>query len=73
MKHKLYETGDQGAPEAILDRNGEVALDLCKVCGGAEAAMPTECPGNWMTGQQLDEVTTGALDYRGGEWVTPNV
>lgn len=38
----------------------------------AEAAMPTECPGSWMTGQQLDEVTNVTLDYRGGKWMTPN-
>jgi hypothetical protein len=67
-EHNLYMTEDQGVPEAIVDRNGIVVLDLCKVCGGAEAAMPTECPGSWMTGQQLDDVTLGVLDYRGGKW-----
>lgn len=39
MQHKLYETGDHGVPSAIIDRNGDVVLDLCKICGGAEAAM----------------------------------
>lgn len=42
MEHKLYETGDRGAPASILDWNGEVVLSLCKVCGGAEGDMPTE-------------------------------
>lgn len=70
MQHKLYETGDHGVPSAIIDRNGDVVLDLCKICGGAEAAMPTDCPERWMTGQQLDEVAAGTLDYRCGKWVS---
>lgn len=35
--HRLFETGDFDAPEAIKDRNGEVVLALCRVCGKAEA------------------------------------
>ena len=73
MNHKLYETGDDGTPASILDRNGEVVLTLCKVCRGAEGAMPTDCPGERLTGDQLDEIYSHRLDYKGGEWVTPNV
>ena len=54
MNHELYKTGDAGAPAAILDRNGEVTLSLCKVCGGAEGAMPTKCPEE-MTPEQMAE------------------
>lgn len=46
-EHVLWKDGDFGIPEAILDRNGQVALNCCKVCGGAESElrdMPT-CPG----------------------------
>lgn len=70
MNHVLYETGDHGAPTTILDRNGAVVLSLCKVCGGAEGAMPTDCPGEALSGQQMDDIYAGRLDYRGGAWVT---
>ena len=72
MKHRLYVTEDHGAPSTILDRNGEVVLSLCKVCGGAEGAMPTDCPGRALSEQQLDDIYAGRLDYRGDVWVTPN-
>jgi hypothetical protein len=68
MIHQLYETGDHDAPSAILDRNGEVVLSLCKVCGGAEGAMPTNCPGEILNGQQLDDIYAGKTDYQGGLW-----
>lgn len=47
----------------------EGGLALCKACGGAEASMPTDCPGSPMTGEQMDEVQAGHLDYVNGEWV----
>lgn len=34
--HDLWETGEPGVPEQILDRNGEVVLWLCKACGKGE-------------------------------------
>lgn len=71
MKHQLYETGDPRAPLAILDRNGEVVLSLCKVCGGAEGAMPTDCPGKPMSDVQLDDIHAGNLDYFAGAWAVP--
>lgn len=43
--HDLYETGDADAPSSILDRNGEVTLDLCRVCGMGEAELDGPCPG----------------------------
>src|SRR3546814_14731267 len=36
LEHQLYKTGDSDAPEQILDRNGEVALSLCRQCGKGE-------------------------------------
>ena len=73
MKHILYVTGDHDAPSAILDPNGEVVLSLCKVCGGAEGAMPTDCPGRALSEQQLDDIYAGRLDYMSSVWATPNV
>ena len=37
--HDLYKTGDADAPRQIKDRNGEVVLDMCRVCGRAEAEL----------------------------------
>ena len=34
--HQLYEKGDPGIPNSILDSNGDVVLGLCKVCGRGE-------------------------------------
>jgi hypothetical protein len=46
MVHRLYETGDIDTPLSVQDRNGEVVLALCRVCGQAEADfMPPQCPG----------------------------
>lgn len=43
--HKYFNTGDPGAPEQIKDRNGQVVLALCKVCGQAEGELAFSCPG----------------------------
>ncbi len=57
MKHQLYETGDNDCPKEILDRNGEVALSLCRICGGAESSLPKECPGRKLSGEELDKIS----------------
>lgn len=41
--HDLYKTGDKNAPPSILDRNGEVVLGLCKLCGMGEAELVEPC------------------------------
>lgn len=69
MEHDTYETGDINAPAAILDRNGEVVLSLCKICGGAESSMPTECPGFRLSVLQLEDISDGLLDFRSGRMV----
>jgi hypothetical protein len=43
-------------------------LALCTVCGGAEAAMPYECPGVRLSGDDLDAVQNRKRDYIAGEW-----
>ncbi len=45
MKHVLYKTGDADAPESIKDTNGDVVLDLCKLCKQAEVDLEPECEG----------------------------
>jgi hypothetical protein len=49
MEHKLYETGDADAPDVIKDRNGEVVLGLCRVCGRGECELVEPCTNEEMT------------------------
>ena len=42
-EHKLYQDGDKNIPEIILDRNGQVALGMCKICGKAESELSEAC------------------------------
>ena len=69
--HDCYKTGDIDAPETIKDRNGEIVLSLCRRCGGAEASLPTQCPGQPMLPHQMDEVQAGSLDFDEGCWLVP--
>jgi hypothetical protein len=39
------------------------ALFSCATCGGAEASLPTDCPGARVQLVLLDEVQAGRLDY----------
>lgn len=41
--HDLYKTGDLDAPDSIKDRNGEVALGMCKACGRGEIELVEPC------------------------------
>jgi hypothetical protein len=43
--HDLFKTGDADAPDVIKDRNGDVVLGLCRVCGQAECELDITCPG----------------------------
>lgn len=40
-RHTLYEDSDENIPEIIQDRNGQVSLSMCKICGAAESALST--------------------------------
>ena len=42
-QHDLYTDTDEDAPESIKDRNGNVALNLCKKCGRGEAELTEPC------------------------------
>lgn len=48
------------------------ALSNCVVCGGAEAAMPTDCPGSRICHDDLERIMAGTLDFRDGQWVAPS-
>lgn len=39
--HELYKTGDPDVPRQIVDRNGEVVLGCCRICGLAEVELLT--------------------------------
>jgi hypothetical protein len=47
MDHVLYKDGDAVIPDGITDRNGLVALDMCKNCGQAESDLTDQCP-EWL-------------------------
>lgn len=42
-QHVLYERGDADAPDVIKDRNGDITLGLCKICGKGEAELVELC------------------------------
>lgn len=47
-------------------------LFVCEVCGGAEGAMPTDCPGRLMTSDEICGVLAGDLNYvRSAGWFAP--
>lgn len=47
-------------------------LVSCDVCGGAEASLPTDCPGIIMPTIIANLVQAGELDYRGERWQRPD-
>lgn len=44
----------------------EGGLMLCTRCGGAEASLPTDCPGEQMWAVALDDVQDNRLNYLRG-------
>ncbi|GAB4161699.1 MAG: hypothetical protein Fur003_5000 [Candidatus Dojkabacteria bacterium] len=44
-------------------------LFTCKTCGGAEADLPTDCPGTRLTSEQRAGIAEGSLDFIGNEWI----
>lgn len=51
MGHNLWKDGDRGIPEALLDRNGQVVLGMCRICGKAEIELDEECLRDFQDGQ----------------------
>jgi len=63
MEHILWKTEDKDRSLVICDCNGEVVLALCKVCGGAEASLPKNCPGRRLTEEESSKIINGQLDF----------
>lgn len=63
MKHLLHENHNC---ECIVCKGG---LALCERCGGAEASMPTDCPGRKLTADESDMIQAGNLDYKDGKFI----
>lgn len=64
--HLLHRRRECDEEECMVCEGG---LALCTTCGGAEASMPTECPGRKMTADESDNVQAGNIDYRNGRFV----
>lgn len=70
-EHLFYKTGDACLPPQITDRNGDVVLRMCRVCGAAEAELPSKCPGRPLTPKEIGGVLEGTLDFNGKVWTYP--
>jgi hypothetical protein len=62
LKHVWHKCNED---DCFVCRGG---LGLCTVCHGAEASLPTDCPGVAMTAEQQDAVQAGTLNYHQGKW-----
>ncbi len=71
MEHQ-FERHDGGC-EIMHCHICDGGLAVCTVCRGGEGSLPTECPGQPMTGQQQEDVYAGTLDYKesAGGWHIP--
>ena len=45
-------------------------LAACVKCRGCEGGLPTDCPGEPMSGELQHDVYHGRTDYRNGRWLT---
>lgn len=54
------------ADRCIVCRGG---LAHCKVCGGAEGNLTTDCPGRRTTEGEREEIMAGVRDFKNGQWV----
>ena len=46
----------------------EGGLGWCTVCGGAEAELPTECPGRNLTESERASISRGDSNFKNGAW-----
>lgn len=74
MKHDFYTAGDfkDADPDSWGVRNiAEGGLAVCKVCGGGEGSLTTDCPGEKIPYDKDQAVYAGKTDYREGQgWVS---
>ena len=45
-------------------------LRSCDICKGAEAGLPTQCPGRALTDGEMVGISDKVLDFRRGAWVS---
>lgn len=74
MKHKYIEPEDCESCQTPSDypRSCNVCdggLAICRVCGLAEGCLTTDCPGEDVYVDRHDDVYSGKIDYRNGQWV----
>lgn len=72
MDHQFYTAADmKDEPEdsSLARHVCEGGLAICKVCGIAEGALTTHCPGE-PSGRRADDVYTRKTDYVDGCWTT---
>lgn len=67
--HKLH-TCARDCEGCVYCRGG---LAFCDVCKGAEAQLPTECPGAQMDDALQEAVALGRRDFIGGAWIVKAV
>ena len=63
QNHVLYETGDVGAPDAIKDRNGDVVLGLCRICGKVEIELEESCLVRDFDADGIDPANTARTSF----------
>ena len=52
-----------GGPVSKMCSCEHCALSVCSMCGGGEGALTTDCPGEQISGDRLDEICETNLDY----------
>jgi hypothetical protein len=74
MEHTFYTGADCTCTYAELCwvcRNVvDGGLAVCKVCGGGEGSLTTDCCGRQITEEESDRIyNKGNLDFRDGQWI----
>lgn len=44
-------------------------LAFCEVCKCGEGELPTECPGRPVNMDTREDIYSGLMDYKNGEWI----
>lgn len=66
VKHTLFKCEQPCEKLHCMFCDGGLAS--CTICNGAEASLPTDCPGEPISDADQRDIMTGELDYRAGEW-----
>lgn len=67
MKHNLETHTNCERPHCPICDGG---LEHCLTCDGAEATLPTDCPGRMLTWAEEEAIMSGHLNYADGKWYT---